>query len=355
MSRFAKQQRVFFVEEPIFDSDTPRMEVEQVCPNLYVCTPHLPSTSREHELLERELFENLLRERAVSRPILWFYTPMALQLTANVEPELIVYDCMDELSAFRGAPPELVARERQLLLQADLVFTGGQSLFEAKRERHSAIFAFPSSVDAQHFASARGLREEPLDQQQIPGERLGFFGVIDERMDLDLLAVLARARPNYQLVMIGPVVKISEADLPRSHNIHYLGAKTYAELPGYIAGWKVALMPFALNESTRFISPTKTLEYMAAGKPVVSTAIPDVVSPYGASGLVRIADKRSFPEAVDAAARTELGSYLAACDRVLERTSWDRTWFAMTELLTNARHDRPDRLHRRGNDSCSTT
>jgi UDP-galactopyranose mutase len=336
------------------------MVVEEVLPNLHVCTPHLPLAAQESELAQREalarqLLERLLVTREVSRPTLWFYTPMALTLAVNIEPALVVYDCMDELSAFRGAPPELVAREHELLKRADLVFTGGQSLFEAKRDQHPAIRAFPSSVDAQHFASARVLSQEPPDQRSISGERLGFFGVIDERMDLELLAALARARPNYQLVMIGPVVKISEADLPRADNIHYLGPKTYAELPAYIAGWKVALMPFALNESTRFISPTKTLEYMAAGKPIVSTAIRDVVLPYGESGMVHIADERSFPQAVDVAAATERDAYLAACDRILERTSWDATWFAMAELLSNSTRDRRGSTHERDDDSCSTT
>jgi UDP-galactopyranose mutase len=279
---------------------------------------------------------------------------MALPLIANIAVPLVVYDCMDELSAFRGAPPELVEREQQMFSRADLVFTGGQSLFEAKRTQHPAVFAFPSSVDATHFRTARGPLEAPDDQRDIGRPRLGFFGVLDERLDFELLASLARARPNYEFVMIGPVVKISESVLPRLRNIHYLGPKNYAELPSYIAGWQAALMPFALNEATRFISPTKTLEYMAAGKPIVSTAIRDVVSPYGEAGLVSIADEASFPAAVDRALATDSAAHQRACDQVLENTSWERTWSAMCDLLASTARNQRVANFERGTDSCST-
>jgi glycosyltransferase involved in cell wall biosynthesis len=356
MSRFAARQRVFFVEEPVREPGPSHMEVHEALPNLWVCTPHVaPDVSQEaSEDLQRTLLERLLCEREVTKPLLWFYTPMALPLTAALDPSLVVYDCMDELSGFQGAPPELVSRERQLFSRADLVFTGGQSLYEAKRLQHAAVAAFPSSVDARHFASARSPSEDPPDQRDIPPNRLGFFGVIDERMDLSLLATLARARPHYQLVMIGPVVKISEESLPQAPNIHYLGPKSYDELPAYIAGWQVALMPFALNDATRFISPTKTLEYMAAGKPCVSTAIRDVVSPYGESGLVAIANEHTFPGAVDTMFSLDLKGYRRACDRVLERTSWDKTWAAMAELIDIASCGSRAPSSTRGSASCST-
>jgi glycosyltransferase involved in cell wall biosynthesis len=354
MSRFAKRQRVFFVEEPVYDAGPQRMESVEALPNLFVCTPHLPGETKDPVAAQRELLERYLSEREVHRPLAWFYTPMALPLIANIDAPLVAYDCMDELSAFRGAPPELVARERQLFSRADLVFTGGQSLFEAKRSQHAAVFAFPSSVEATHFRTARAPLEEPDDQRDVGRPRLGFFGVLDERLDFELLASLARARPNYEFVMIGPVVKISESALPRLRNIHYLGPKSYADLPAYIAGWQAALMPFALNEATRFISPTKTLEYMAAGKPIVSTAIRDVVSPYGEAGLVRIADAASFASTVDAALATNLAIYQQACDQVLDNTSWERTWSAMCELIANAARGRRVANFERGIDSCST-
>jgi glycosyltransferase involved in cell wall biosynthesis len=263
---------------------------------------------------------------------------MAIAHVPRVRPRGIVYDCMDELSHFDGAPTPMRAREQELFRHADVVFTGGHSLFEAKRPHHPRVHAFPSSVDTAHFATARAPMPEPEDQRGIAHPRLGFFGVIDERMDLPLVAALAQARPDLQLVMIGPVVKIDPSSLPRCPNIHWLGHKSYEELPRYIAGWQVAIMPFARNRATKFISPTKTLEYLAAGKPVVSTSIRDVVRPYGEQGLVRIADDPSaFAGAVDAAVlerATAAGeARRAACDAVLAETSWDRTWARMNALV----------------------
>jgi UDP-galactopyranose mutase len=221
------------------------------------------------------------------------------------------------------------------------MFTGGHALYEAKQELHPNVHPFPSSVDTAHFGKARRQLSEPADQAAIPQPRLGFFGVIDERMDLELLEGVARARPDWQLVMVGPIVKIDEADLPRLPNLHYLGGRSYAELPGYIAGWDVALLPFAKNESTRFISPTKTPEYLAAGKPVVSTSIRDVVRPYSALKLVRIADTvEEFVAACEEAMAEPATELMKRADPLLAKTSWDLTWQRMEDLVLRAvRHN----------------
>jgi glycosyltransferase involved in cell wall biosynthesis len=246
----------------------------------------------------------------------------------------VVYDCMDELSAFKGASAILKDREAELMRRATLVLTGGQSLYEAKRHQHANIHPLPSSVDVAHFGQARRITQEPADQAAIPRPRLGFFGVIDERMDLALLDGVAAARPDWHLVMLGPVVKIDPAALPQRPNIHYLGSKRYEDLPQYIAGWDVALLPFARNEATRFISPTKTPEYMAAGKPVVSTSIRDVVRPYGTQGLVRIADDPStFVQACTAAMGEDEVVRQTQADAFLRQTSWDGTWTRIRSLL----------------------
>jgi UDP-galactopyranose mutase len=269
--------------------------------------------------------------------VLWYYTPMALLFTNHLRPRAVVYDCMDELSAFKNAPPTLRALETELMERAAVVFTGGRSLYEAKRHQHGNMHAFPSSVDVEHFRAARQVTREPADQQGIPGPRLGFFGVIDERMDLSLIAGVADERPQWQLVMLGPVVKIETALLPARPNIHYLGGKSYGELPQYIAGWDVALLPFARNEATRFISPTKTPEYMAAGKPIVSTSIADVVRPYGERGLVRIADDvGAFVTGCEAAMREDSAARVRIFDRYLKRLSWDTTWSRMSALINEA-------------------
>ncbi|MEO5996248.1 MAG: glycosyltransferase [Chitinophagaceae bacterium] len=244
---------------------------------------------------------------------------------------------MDELSAFKFAPASLKENEEKLFKNADLVFTGGHSLFEAKKHRHSQIYPFPSSIDKEHFTKARLDMHEPEDQRLIPHPRIGFYGVIDERMDTDLIAKVAREKPEWHFVMIGPVVKIDNNSLPRLSNIHYLGGKSYSELPEYLAGWDIAIIPFALNESTKFISPTKTPEYLAAGKPVISSSIRDVVKPYGENKLVHIADT---PEDFISAAEKELKikdqkPWLTAVDAFLGENSWDHTWNEMMNLIIN--------------------
>jgi UDP-galactopyranose mutase len=351
MSRFARERRVFFVEEPVYEegvpqlgTGAPRLVTAEREDGIVLAVPHLPHglSGEEAEAAQATLLAELLDERGISDYVLWYYTPMAVALTARLTPRAVVYDCMDELSLFRGAPQDLLGREEELLAQADLVFTGGQSLYEAKCGRHPSVHAFPSSIEAAHFAHAREAQPEPADQDGIPRPRLGYFGVIDERLDTALLAALAEARPAWQIVLLGPVVKIDPATLPRRPNLHYLGMKSYAELPAYLAGWDVALLPFARNESTRFISPTKTPEYLAGGRPVVSTSIRDVVRPYGELGLVEIADE---PGEVVAAIERCLATvsdpdrrdrWLCRVDELLAGGSWDRTHRSMSDLIDTA-------------------
>jgi UDP-galactopyranose mutase len=327
------------VEEPQYDADAaPHLEM-QGSKGVTVAVPHLPAgcSARDATDVQRELLDQLIAREGIDHYVLWYYTPMALAFSSHLEPQAIVFDCMDELSAFADAPAALKYYEAELLRRADVVFTGGYSLYQAKRDRHPNVHAFPSSVDVPHFAQARTLTVDPPDYAPIGRPRLGFFGVIDERMDLGLVAGVAAARPDWHIVMIGPVVKIDPATLPIAPNIHYLGPKPYDELPHYIAGWDVALLPFARNDATRFISPTKTPEYMAAGKPVVSTSIRDVVRPYGERGLVRIADTvPAFVEAVEAALAEDATARLRQADAFLRQTSWDGTWARMRHLLEAA-------------------
>ena len=334
MSRISRRSRVLFIEEPIFDSAEDRIDVISAETNVYRLVPHLTpegsaSASRVKTLL-RDVFDRF----NVDRYINWFYTPMMLDLASGMDPEAIVYDCMDELSAFRGAPPELLDNERRLFEMSDLVFTGGRSLYEAKKGRHPAVYAFPSSVDVSHFSKAREFTGETDEQRDIPHPRIGFAGVIDERMDIELLSDIAGLRPDWHFVMIGPVVKISENDLPRKYNIHYLGMQPYEKLPAFLAGWDAAMMPFALNESTKFISPTKTPEYLSAGHKSVSTAITDVVTPYANMGLVHIAHTaREFIAALEAAMKEDAETRNKRVEEFLKQISWDKTFAAMSELI----------------------
>ena len=338
LSRFARTGRVFFVEEPIISDDPhARLAIEEHESGVKVVVPHIPqknSEAGETEQILEQLFDQLFIDQNIGEFFFWYYTPMAFEWTKHKNPLAIIYDCMDELSAFKGAPPQLLEREKQLFEVADLVFTGGQSLFEAKKEKHNRVFAFPSSIEVEHFAQAREITEEPDDQKSIAHPRLGYIGVIDERLDIELLDKIAGLRPDWQFVMIGPVTKISEDDLPRAANIHYLGGKKYEELPHYLASWDVALLPFALNESTRFISPTKTPEYLAAGLPVVSTPIKDVVRPYGEMGMVHIADTPAgFVQSCEEALNENRAERLKKVDALLSKNSWDKTQKQMAALI----------------------
>jgi UDP-galactopyranose mutase len=339
MRRLGRSRTIYFFEEPVPTEGPASLARATVAPGVTVVTPHLPDglAPGDATRAKRQLLDRLCAEERIVAPLLWYYTPMSRGFSDHLESEFVVYDCMDQLAAFRGAPPDMLEQEYRLLRNADVVFTGGHSLYEAKRGTHPNVHAFPSSVDVDHFRTARGTLPEPGDQAGIPRPRIGHYAVLDERLDTGLVAAIADARPDWQLVLLGPVVKINPAELPRRANIHYLGMKTYEELPAYLSGWDVTFMPFALNEATRYISPTKTPEYLAAGRPVVSAPIADVVHDYGDLGLVKIAaTPAEFVSALEAYLdrRWDRPTWLKSVDRHLEKMSWDRTWAAMEELLT---------------------
>ncbi|WP_194973918.1 glycosyltransferase family protein [Aquiflexum lacus] len=338
LSRFTKQYDVYYIEEFIYDTEEDGYYINVTNENVSVIVPHLNSSlqGQKHEAKRVEvILKNLFRQQSIQSYIFWFYTPMALAYTESFHPKATVYDCMDELSAFKFAPPELKIFEQKLFKKADVVFTGGNNLYKSKKAQHHNIYSFPSSIDKAHFKAARAFKQEISDQAAIPHPRLGFYGVIDERFDIELIEQAANARPDWHFVLVGPVIKIDPATLPKNKNIHYLGAKTYEELPFYLSGWDIALIPFAINESTRYISPTKTPEYLAGGKPVISTAITDVINPYHELGLVHIIQNA---EDLVQIATTELSStdksdWLTKVDEYLSAISWDATWQGMDELM----------------------
>ena len=345
MSRFAREMSVIYWEEPvdIGANETAYLKVREVqdAPGVRIVAPHLPQGMPEdarEAVLKRLLDAHVASIRGTL--ISWYYTPMMLPFSRHIETDVTVFDAMDELSKFKFAPTRLIELEQELIDRSDVVFTGGSSLYEAKKDRHSNVHCFPSSVDRAHFCKARARQFEPGDQEDLPKPRLGFYGVIDERFDIELLNEVAAMRPSWTFVMVGPVVKISEEDLPRRPNIHYLGGKTYDQLPAYLSGWDVALMPFAMNESTQFISPTKTPEYLAGGKPVVSTPIKDVVRHYGQLEGVKIASTPAeFVEACEQAlelSRNPESGWLAEADVMLSAASWDTTQARMDGLIADA-------------------
>lgn len=347
LMRFAQHRRVFYFEEPIFGlTSTPKLHMNMSAEGVHVVVPHVPShlSPEEVEVTLARLVDEMIENEQIENYAAWYYTPMALSFTRHLEPVTVIFDAMDELSLFKGAPRSLLEMEQELMDKAHVVFTGGESLYQAKKHRHHNIHAFPSSIDYAHFAKGRRHTSDPYDQANIAHPRVGFYGVVDERFNIDLLAEMADLKPDYQFVIIGPVVKIDPETLPQRPNIHYLGKKEYSELPVYLAGWDCAMMPFALNDSTRFISPTKTPEFLAAGKPVVSTSINDVVHPYGDEKLVYIADDaKNFVESIDKAMAEKANDpdWVIRVDHFLKGNSWDMTFLKMAKLELALEHAKP--------------
>jgi UDP-galactopyranose mutase len=348
LSRFAQQYRVLFVEEPISSTEIskPRLEVlnRQTPQGRHVTVLRLLQPVEENrwighgdELTQKtytKFLNTFLKTEGYNDPVLWLYTPMALPFVHTIRHKALIFDVMDELSAFKGAPPELIEQERKLLKASDIVFTGGVSLYRSKLPHNPNTHLFPSGVEIPHFARAarRDHFDRPAELADLSGPILGYFGVIDERMDLALIAQMAQERPEWQMVMIGPVVKISEADLPQAPNIHYLGMRSYEQLPAYLAHFDVALIPFALNESTRFLSPTKTLEYMAAHKPIVSTPIRDVIELYG--DVVRVSySPEEFSHHVECALAEDAKTRYARETSLLAQHSWDSIAQRMHQVI----------------------
>ena len=341
ISRIGRGRRTWFVEEPlpVAGLAEPRLATEDagVVTRVWLEVPGTPGSHAGFQDPRAESYfarlSALLGVPGDARDV-WLYTPMALDLALALVPRLLVYDVMDDLSSFAGAPPELLLRERQALAGASLVFTGGRSIHRGVEGHNPRTFLFPSGVDVEHYAPARRLRPPSRDRHVA-----GYVGVIDERIDLGLVASLAAALPDWEIRMVGPVCKIDDAALPQAPNVAHLGKQPYESLPDVLAGFDVALMPFALNDATRAISPTKTLEYLAAGLPVVSTRVPDVVADFGA--FVSLADDgEGFARACRDVRPHDVASRDARLAPVLARYRWD--WIAsamerhMDDVLSGA-------------------
>lgn len=337
MSRFAIFRRVFFFEEPIYGMTMiPRYHIRETPENVQVVTPYLPKdlSPQEQECSLRRLVNELIHDEGFQAYTLWYYTPMALQFTQHLTPVAVLYDHAEDLSKFSHTPSQFSELESELLYRADLVFTGSPSLHDVKKYFHHNIHHVPNSLDHHHFYAARTHLIDAEDQENIPGPRMGYFGVIDERLDFELIEKMALRRRHWSFVFIGPILNVDPARLPRHANIFYLGKKDYQELPMYISGWDCALIPFATNEVTRFLNPTKTLEYLAAGKPVISTPVQDIVQTYSSKKLVSIGESAEefILHAENALEDSANPDRLKQVDQFLSFTSWDTTWARMAEL-----------------------
>ena len=304
LSRFSRRHKILFVEGPILhdNEDAPTYELLPVkeYPNVTVMRTHFPASrfqngswvDAERLRLLKDALNNELRGH-FEQPVQWFYDPMAAPcFIGKIGERAVVYDCMDELSQFKFAPPEIVQRERILLAAADVVFAGGRKMWLSKSKHNDNAHFYGCGVDVPHFAKARAAETKvPTDVAQLKRPILGYFGVVDERLDYDLIAKLADADPKWNIVMVGPTAKVDPNALPKRANLHWLGRREYAELPNYTKAFDVCLMPFALNEATEYINPTKALEYMATGRPIVSTAVPDVVSNFSEAVNIAISQE----------------------------------------------------------------
>lgn len=342
LSRLAARTPVLFVEEPVggASDDTLRLRLEGP---VTVAQPHLRDIAPGAHFgdgvnarIAAQLEPLLADERDLT---IWYYTPMALgALPAALSPTLTVFDAMDDLASFRFAPPQMRAREDEMMREADLVFTGGPTLYRQRRLRHPRVACFPSGVDRAHFAAPRPSTAAGA-LAAVEGPVIGFYSVLDERLDTELVAAIADLRPAWTFALIGPVVKIKAADLPVRPNIMRFGLQQYADLPGVLAEFDVAMMPFALNDATRAISPTKTLEFFAGGKPVVSTPVADVVELYGAATRIA-ASPQEFVAAIDAIlgwSPTEHAVWKAKADRLLAAHGWDQIVAEMSAAMQEQR------------------
>jgi len=335
ISRLSQRHKVLFIEtigpDPELAAPLARFRQLPEFPNITVLRLQFPKWRWDDgdyiDLERRRLVQDFLSGpfgKGFENPIQWFYDPMAVPAFCGQMGEILtVYDCMDELSRFRGAPPQIVEREAELLERADLVFTGGRRLFELKSQFHDNCHFYGCGVDGEHFGKARAAETVvPPELASVPSPVLGYFGVIDERMDYELLEQLAEARPHWSMVMVGPATKVDPKLLPRKPNLHWLGQRAYDSLPAFCKGFDLCLMPFALNEATEYINPTKALEYLATGREIISTAVPDVVHNFGS--VVRIARTREeFLLLCEAALEQPDRERIARGLRMAQKNSWD--------------------------------
>jgi UDP-galactopyranose mutase len=350
LSRLASTRRVLVIEDPIYKADTPpHWEFASPTPRLTVCRPHLPANSQKHQSSWKTLLHQLKTSYSISNPVGWLATPLALPLLNEFSPSVILYDAIDELNCPRGTTTQWLDMENKVLSKADAVFTSGYSLYQMLRQKHSNVHCLPSSADINHFKQARTLRRmyegqtlftveshEPEGHACLPHPRLGYCGVLDKRIDFELIDLVARTRPEWQVVLVGPLVDLKPSQLPRQPNLHYLGPRPYDQLPAYIAGWDAALMPFVCNDSTRYLNPTTTMEYMAAERLIVTTRVADVVKPY--CGIVFVGHSPNTfivgcEEAITAS-ETERLTQVRLMREALTLNSWQATVRSMDFVLT---------------------
>jgi glycosyltransferase involved in cell wall biosynthesis len=283
--------------------------VQQVRENFHVLTPPvipLPSSHWAKRLNRKMLVSSIrgaLRGLGDGPLQVWSFTPDVSYLLDALTPRKVIYYCVDDFASFTGYDRRRVqSDEVDLCKRADLVVTTSRALQEAKKSLNSNTIFVPHGVDYEHFAKALCPCAEPVDLSAIPRPRVGFFGLIRDWLDLDLVRQVAAKRPAWQFVFIGGHDWSVDLSLYRMPNIHFIGGRPYGDLPAYCAHMDVGLIPFKLNELTMSVNPIKLREYLAAGLPVAATPLPEVQA---YSELVRIgAGPTDFTAAIEAALQT---------------------------------------------------
>ncbi len=327
LSRLAKSYNILFVEEPFHPN--PENEntsfINQVFPNLSVFNSYTDSIDSTLKLLKETLGSQTIATA-------WFYSPSFVNALKIFSFDKVVFDCMDELTLFKNAPQSLIEQEKELLSKSDIVFTGGKSLYSSKKKHHHNVYCFPSSVDRKHFEKAQNGIKVPDEMDAFTGIVVGYYGVVDERIDYDLLEQTAQMNPTVDFVLIGPFAKVNPESLPSLPNIHFLGMRNYEQLPNYLKRFDIAMMPFAMNDATKYISPTKTLEYMAGGKCIISTPVYDVVRDYDKQ-IEIIENAEQFTSSINKLICQHKASHYLKYQEILDRTSWDNTVKEMYSLM----------------------
>jgi len=312
--------------------------VRQVEPNIFVMDPPvlpLPGVAAAERLNRVVLavwLRRLCRRLGLDRPLLWTFLPNVNWLLGRLNERMVIYHCVDEYSEFSGVPKDVIVRmEQDLIRRADIVFTSAEKLCDERRQVNPRTYFIPHGVDVAHFSRALDPAiEVPEEIRRLAKPVIGFFGLLADWVDLDMIGALARARPQWSFALVGKV-QTDLGAVARLPNVHRLGQQPYTALPAYCRGFDVGLIPFRMNELTLRVNPLKLREYLAAGLPVVSTPLPEVVR---YNGLVHIAvNEAGFLRAIDAALKERSPEQDRRRVEAMRGESWEARVSEMSDVI----------------------
>jgi glycosyltransferase involved in cell wall biosynthesis len=313
----------------------------QVNPNLHVASPPavplpgVPGVERLNRTLLTASVRHFARRAGLERPILWTFLPTTVTLVGRLGESRVIYHCVDEYAAFAGVPREAFRRmEHDLVRRADLVITSADSLCQERRRLNPSTFFVSHGVDVAHFSRTLDPEMAPAPEVRgLPGPVVGFFGLLAEWVDLEMIREMARRRPDWSFVLVGKAT-VDTAALRAMPNVRLLGQKPYASLPAYCRAFDVGLIPFKRDELTEKANPLKLREYLAAGLPVVSSDLPEVRKYKDLVHLANGAD--GFIAAVERALRERSETAARARVDAMKHESWEARVEEISELIEGA-------------------